>query len=184
MKQASRFMPQYEPEKTSRGALIGYVTVALTIILVMVVVVVYQPWSLVVFVGLAIFAKIVWVIDQPKVEQHFLKLCQERDGLSICEFAKSFDTNVVDTWVIRAVYEQLQAALPTEHKVPIKASDSLLDTLLLDMDDIDLSLVEEIAQRTGRSLELFEKNPYIGKVTTAQNLVLFFNHQAPVHAMK
>jgi hypothetical protein len=54
--------------------------------------------------------------------------------------------------------------------------------LKLDEDDLDLDLIEEIAQRTGRSMENFESNPYYGKVTTARDLVLFFNHQAGVTA--
>lgn len=105
-------------------------------------------------------------------------MCENRDGISICEFAKEFDPKVVDTWIIQAVYEQLQAALPTKQNVPIKSSDNLFDTLMLDEDDLDLDLVEEIAQRTGRSLEGYRSNPYYGKVTTVKNLVLFFNHQA------
>ena len=48
---------------------------------------------------------------------------------------------------------------------------------MLDEDDLDLDLVEEIAQRTSRSLDGYESNPYYGKVTTARNLVLFFNYQ-------
>ena len=87
----------------------------------------------------------------------------------------------MDAWIIRAVYEQLQAALPTKQRVPIKASDSLFDTLMLDEDDLDLDLAEQIAQRTGRSLESCKNNPYYGKVTTAHNLVLFFNHQPLVN---
>ncbi|MEM7018209.1 MAG: hypothetical protein AAF512_12820, partial [Pseudomonadota bacterium] len=67
--------------------------------------------------------------------------------------------------------------------VPIKASDNLFETLKFDADDLDLDLVEEIAQRTGRSLEDGESNPYYGKVTTVGNLVLFFNHQAIENTM-
>ena len=175
MKQASRFMPKYEPKKASKPMLIALFAIA-------VVIVIYQPWYLLVIAGIALLV-IVWsAIDQPKVESHFQNLCKERSGLSICEFAREFDPKVVDTWIIRAVYEQLQAALPTKQNVPIKASDSLFDTLMLDEDDLDLDLVEEIAQRTSRSLEGYESNPYYGKITTARNLVLFFNHQVRASA--
>jgi len=175
MKQASRFMPKYEPGKAGKTALFAFLAIALAVVI-------YQPWYLAVIAGIAVLG-IVWsAIDQPKVERHFIELCKERDGLSICEFAREFDTKVVDTWVIRAVYEQLQAALPTKQSIPIKASDTLFDILMLDEDDLDLDLVEEIAQRTGRSLEGYENNPYYGKVTTARNLVLFFNHQDRANA--
>ena len=175
MKQASRFMPKYEPRKASKPALIAFFAIAAAIVI-------YQPWYLLVIAGLALLVAVWSAIDQPKVERHFQSLCKDRSGLSICEFAREFDLKVVDTWIIRAVYEQLQAALPTKENVPIKASDSLFDTLMLDEDDLDLDLVEEIAQRTGRSLEGYESNPYYGKVTTARNLVLFFNHQARANA--
>ncbi|AFV00104.1 hypothetical protein [Simiduia agarivorans] len=175
MKQASRFMPKYEPKKASKPVVFAFFAIAVAIVI-------YQPWYLLVIAGIALVV-IVWsAIDQPNVERHFQNLCKERSGSSICEFAREFDSKVVDTWIIRAVYEQLQAALPTKQSVPIKASDGLFDTLMLDEDDLDLELIEEIAQRTGRSVEGYESNPYYGKVTTAGNLVLFFNHQARANA--
>lgn len=176
MKKASRYMPKYEPKKASKPVLVVFFAIAVAIVI-------YQPWYLLVIAGIALLV-IVWsAIDQPKVERHFHNLCKERNGLSICEFAREFDPKVVDTWIIRAVYEQLQAALPTKENVPIKASDGLFNTLMLDEDDLDLDLVEEIAQRTSRSLEGYESNPYYRKVTTARNLVLFFNHQPRASAM-
>lgn len=171
MKKASRFMPKYEPRRASKLALFALLPIAVAVFI-------YQPWYLLAFVGLVSCIMAWGAIEQPKVERHFQQLRKARCGLSICEFARAFDLKVVDTWVIRAVYEQLQAALPTEEKVPIKATDSLYDTLMLDEDDLELSLIEEIAQRTNRSLEGYESNPYYGKVTTAKNLVLFFNHQS------
>ncbi len=164
-------MPKHKPKKASKAALIAFFAIAL-------VIVIYQPWYLLMITGVALIVLIWCAIDQQKVERHFHKLCDDRSGLSICEFAREFDPKVVDTWIIRAVYEQLQAALPTKQNVPIKASDGIFETLMLDEDDLDLDLVAEIAQRTSRSLEGYESNPYYGKVTTVRNLVLFFNHQA------
>jgi len=170
MKQASRFMPKYEPGPVSKPLLFLFPLIAVGIVI-------YQPWFLAAIAGIALMVIVFGAMEQPKVEKHFLKLCEERQGLSICEFSKEFDPKVVDTWVIRAVYEQLQAALPTKQSIPIKVSDNIFETLLLDEDDLDLDLVEEIAQRTGRSLDGYKNNPYYGKVTTARNLVLFFNLQ-------
>ena len=175
MKLASRFMPKYEPEEVDKPALTILVGVAITIAI-------FKPVFLVVVAGIALLMFVWSKLEQPKIEKYFGSLCRDRAGLSICEFAREFDPNVVDTWVIRATYEQLQLALPTSHKVPIKASDNLFDTLKLDEDDLDLDLMEEIAQRTGRSLENFYSNPYYGKVTTARSLVLFFNNQVCVNA--
>lgn len=175
MKLASRFMPQYEPKKISKLAALGFLGLV-------VVIVIYQPIYLAFIAGFVLLVAIWAKLEQPKIDKYFHALGKERSRLSICDFAREFDTRLVDTWVIRATYEQIQAALPTEHKIPIKGSDHLIETLKFDEDDVDLDLVEEIAQRTGRSLENFEANPYYGKVTTAENLVLFFNQQPQANA--
>lgn len=169
-------MPKYEPKAANKPALIGLLLLAAAIV-------VYQPIFLAIVAGIALLALAWSKFEEPKIEKYFAELYEERKGLSICNFAREFDSRAVDTWVIRAVYEQLQAALETKQKLPIKASDNLFDTLKLDEDDLDLVLVEEIAQRTGRSIENFESNPYYGKVTTACNLVLFFNQQPYVKAI-
>jgi hypothetical protein len=106
------------------------------------------------------------------------RLAEEREGQSICEFARDFDFRQVDTWVIRAVYENLQAQL--EHvcpAFPIRAHDRLKEDLRLDPDDIDLDLLEEVEQRTKRSLTNVQANPYYGRVETVNDLVLFFQAQ-------
>ena len=54
-------------------------------------------------------------------------------------------------------------------------------TLEIDDEDLDMDLVAEIGQRTGRSMENAEKNPYYGKVSTVEDLVLFFNLQPKIH---
>jgi hypothetical protein len=175
MKLASRFMPKYEPKRANKLVLFGLLSLVIAILI-------YKP-IYIAFIALLALLVITWSkFEQPKIDKYFEKLCKERRGLSICEFAKEFDAQIVDTWIIRATYEQLQAALPTKHPVPIMASDSLFEALKLDEEDLDLDLVEEIAQRTGRSLENYENNPYYGKVTTVRNLVLFFNHQASANA--
>jgi hypothetical protein len=173
MKQASRFMPQYLAPKVNKLGLLG----ALALFMALVI---FQPVVLAILAGVALLVIIGSLIEKPKMERYFYALSQERTGLSICEFTREFDVHTVDTWIIRATYEQLQAALPTKHKIPIKGSDDLIGTLKLDEEDLDFNLAEEIAQRTGRSLANLEDNPYYGKVTTARNLVMFFNHQPRV----
>jgi len=77
------------------------------------------------------------------------------------------------------VYEQLQAELADlRPQFPVRASDELLHKLLLDPDDLDMSLAPDIARRTGRSLDKTDGNPYWGKVHTVRDMVLFFNAQA------
>jgi hypothetical protein len=131
-----------------------------------------------------VVALVVWVRASTRSAKRALQtLASQRAGESICAFARSFDTRAVDTWVVRAVYEQLQAELHgLSPRFPIRASDDLLQHLLLEPDDLDLDLAPDIAQRTGRSLAETRCNPYFEKVRTASDLVLFFNAQARVGA--
>ncbi|MDI4635539.1 hypothetical protein J7U46_20920 [Pelomonas sp. V22] len=107
-----------------------------------------------------------------------LALASRREGQSICEFARDFDARAVDTWVIRAVYEQLQSHLRYVHpSFPVRADDRLKEDLLLDDDDLDIDLAQEVEERTGRSVDGATNNPYSGKVRTVRDFVLFFQHQ-------
>ncbi len=82
----------------------------------------------------------------------------------------------MDTWVIRAVYEEVcrQMASPG---FPLHPEDNLWKTLRLDEDDLDWEIAEAVAQRTGRPLANYESNPYYEKVQTVGDLVMFFNAQ-------
>jgi hypothetical protein len=106
------------------------------------------------------------------------RLGQWRHGQSICNFAREFNLREVDPWVVRAVYEQLQAELREVHpNFPIRAADKLVGSLVLDADDLDMGLIQEIEARTMRSLNRSNDNPYYGRVLTVRELVLFFNAQ-------
>ncbi|MYM87102.1 hypothetical protein GTP91_07895 [Rugamonas sp. FT82W] len=105
-------------------------------------------------------------------------LAAEREGESICDFARDFDTRQVDTWIVRAVYEQLQYHLAdVSPAFPVRASDRLKEDLLLDDDDLDMDIAQEVEQRAGRSLDDTSTNPYFGKVKTVRDLVMFFQSQ-------
>ena len=118
------------------------------------------------------------VIEQRNRRIKIAKLSQERKELSICEFARSFDYRSIDTWAIRAVYETIQDYVSTpEYLIPIKAEDDLIDVLEIDDEDLDMDLLVEILQRTGRSTEDTPSNPYYGEVKTVADLVYFVNAQ-------
>lgn len=111
-------------------------------------------------------------------ESKLLALASQREGQTICDFARDFDARAVDTWIIRAVYEQLQRQLSHVHaSFPVRADDRLKEDLLLDDDDLDMDLAQEVEMRTGRSLDNSDNNPYFGKVKTVRDFVLFFQHQ-------
>jgi acyl carrier protein len=104
-------------------------------------------------------------------------ICSTRDEESICTFARSFSTRHVDTWVIRAAHQEIQQLMKSYIPAfPVRASDSLLNDLHVDSDDIE-DLLVDIAARSGHSLDDTEKNPLYGKINTVRDLVLFVNAQ-------
>src|SRR5262245_33232732 len=108
-------------------------------------------------------------------ETYLTELARARAGESICEFSRSFDTRNTDTWVIRAVYEQLQLQLRSIYPdFPVRASDRLIEDLRLDPDDIDLDVLADVASRTGRSIRDTRSNPFRSGVKTAGDLIAFF----------
>ena len=117
-----------------------------------------------------------------KAEQRRLQaLAASRPGESICEFARSFDSRQVDTWVIRAVHEELQEALHCECKgFPVRASDDLGRDLFNHDSEVVEDLIPVVAARTGRSILDTESNPYWNKIRTAADLVHFINAQPHV----
>ena len=104
------------------------------------------------------------------------RMAQSRAGESICQVARSIDCRRVDTWVVRAVYEELQRSLSLAMAVPLRMTDHLQSDLRLDADDLD-DLVVDMAQRARRSLADTSANPLFGKVTTVGDLVEFLQAQ-------
>ena len=84
----------------------------------------------------------------------------------------------MDTWVIRAVHDTLQRELESDRPAfPTRASDHL-EVILSDPDDLDLSIVPEVARLSGRSLDDAARNPHYERVRSVADLVMFFNEQA------
>ncbi len=109
-------------------------------------------------------------------------IVRSRDKESICDFARSFNTRQVDTWIIRASHQELQKLMQAYVAVanfPIRAGDSLAGDLRLDSDDVD-DLFQDIAERTGRSLDHTDQNPFYGKVRTVWDLASCVNAQPRV----
>lgn len=138
--------------------------------------VVSSPWVRGVTCAL-IGAFCVWTRVLNRREKHRLQtLADARHGESICHFARSFNRRKTDTWIIRAVHQELQLFLGPFAAFPIRASDLLLDDLRLDVDDVE-DLIADVALRADRSLEQTERNPYYGKVRTVSDVVDFVNAQ-------
>jgi hypothetical protein len=98
------------------------------------------------------------------------RIAQEREGESVCQFARAFDRRHIDTWIVRAVYEEFSGSFP------LRPSDRLKEDLRICDDDLDFGAIH-ISQRTGRTLDGYERNPMYGNVKTLRDVVMFFQHQ-------
>lgn len=100
-------------------------------------------------------------------------LAAVRPGESICSFARALPVRDLDTWVVRATFEQLQAHLPGLHAAfPVRPSDRLVADLGIDPDDLE-DIAFQVATRAGRSMDGGPANPYYNKVTTVEDLINF-----------
>lgn len=104
--------------------------------------------------------------------RHFARLKEERKEESICTFARSLPAKAHDTWIVRAVFEQLSDLV----QLPIRPTDDLKKDLQIHPDDMD-DTAFEIARRAGRSMGDTKKNPMFGKVVTVADLILFLEQQ-------
>jgi hypothetical protein len=116
-------------------------------------------------------------IEIRRLKSGMRAVAKKRGQASICAFARCFDTRQVDTWAIRAVHEEVQSFLDMYVPAfPVRASDDLLSDLRLEPEDVD-GLLENVAGRTGRSLDATADNPYYGRIRTVADLVLFIDAQ-------
>ena len=140
----------------------------------------YGLWAKPLWVGgFSMVVAAIAIIEHVRIKQQLRRLAAERSGESLCTFARAFDVRSTDSWVIRAVYEQLQDHLKGEYpSFPLRPTDRLLEDLRLDSEDLDLDVAQEIAERTMRPLADPRQNPYYGKVNTVADLVAFFCAQA------
>ena len=107
------------------------------------------------------------------------RLIMERQGESICQFARSLPYRQLDTHIMREVYEAVQEWIGrvAGRLVPIRETDRFTETFQMDPYDLD-DMATAIALRCGRSLDNCEANPYHDGVHTVGDLVRFLCAQA------
>lgn len=103
------------------------------------------------------------------------RIKNERTEDSICTFSRALPAKQHDTWVVRAVYEEIcrQAG------APIRPSDEVAKFWGIDGEDMD-DVILRIAHRARRSLKDVQQNPLCGKVVTVADVIAFIEHQPPV----
>ena len=166
MRIPSRLMPKLKKKPLTASSRL------LVVVLVFYFLYLCWTYSLPVF-GFIALVGTMGVLENIKTKNHLSKLAVQRQGESICNFARDADSHTHDTWVIRAVYEQTQSYLmPEFQSLPLKWHDSFEQDLKMDADDVE-DIVLEVAERTGRNLTETAENPMHGKVNTVGDLVIF-----------
>lgn len=168
MRIPSRLMPRVAPKRISFGTWI-FLTVPLTALA-------YLLWEHPIPVlGFAAFVGAISIIETKRTKAHLNKLAAQRTGESICTFAREANCRVNDTWVVRAVYDQVQSRLGSEFQsFPLRWNDSFEKDLKIDIEDVGDDIASEVAERTGRTFSETVGNPMYAKVSTVGDMVLFF----------
>jgi hypothetical protein len=170
MSRPSRLMPAWAPRPVRWPLrLVGYLLAA-----TLVGWYVWLVWRWPIPTSLASAGLVVaTVVYNVRERRRVAALAVLRPDESICSFARALPIRELDTWVVRATFEQLQAHLQGFHVgFPVRPSDRLVADLKIDPEDLE-DLAVEIATRTGRTMEGCPANPYYDKVTTVEDLINF-----------
>jgi hypothetical protein len=101
-----------------------------------------------------------------------------RAGEDVGTFAQAFDRHRpdFDPWVVRAVWDALQPYRTFRGGVaPLRATDEL--EAFIDLGDLESVILDEVAKRTGRTLDNLSANARYGQVKTVADLVELFWQQ-------
>ena len=163
------------PASTGKDSLAGAVLIVVLISLLLLGVVFSRAGRFAIGVVVVVFLAGSVIIDR-----RLKNLAAGRQGEDIGTFARGFDrrNEPFDPHVVRAVWDALQPyAKFRGGSVPIRPTDRIDEDLGIDWDDIDMGLAQEVAERTGRSLDNIEANPLFGHVSTVGDLVRLISSQ-------
>jgi hypothetical protein len=171
MVRASRLMPQLVPRRASRlalfvvvsGASAGYVSLL---------------WHFPVATSLVSAAIVVWTIAaNRRWRRHLAAMAASREDEGICSFVRALPIRGLDTWVVRATFEEIQGYLQHGPQgFPLRPSDRLVEDLDIDPEDLE-DIAVTIADRAGRTWEGYQANPHYAGMTTAEDLIEFLSAQ-------
>jgi hypothetical protein len=174
MKKVSRFMPKVVRKK---NYIVGWLILS-PFLLALLYAFITKP----VIVGSVITFLALWIyVNNFRHKNKLQKLASTRENESICTFTQGIDLRLIDTWVVRAVYEEIQGYLSSSFKnFPLRWNDDLIGDLMIDQGDLEDLIASDITERTNRSGEPFPNNPYYGKVKTVGDLVMLINGQPAI----
>jgi len=170
MRRFSRWMP---PTVSTPWSVRAKLVVALLIVAMGVWIALSETGRGVAGILILVYSVLWWRFDR-----RMRKLAARRPGENLCSFSREFDRNrpEFDPWIIRAVWDAL---IPYRTYrggfAPLRASDRLES--FMDVDDLDMVELKELAARTGRTLEDLPANPLYRRVVTVADLVAFIGHQ-------
>ena len=174
MRTFSRWMPQ----ESSSPPWIGTLLVVLLAVAAVVFVIIY-PWVLPAAAACAVPLRL---LDHRR-QRRLQAMALERIHESICTFVRAVPKAERDPWILRALYNDLQAYLRSgDWPIALRPSDRLAQDLGMDLEDLE-DVARSIARRTGRLLEGSERNPYFGKVHTVGELAAFLRAQPQIGAV-
>ena len=125
---------------------------------------------------------VTWIVSIPTErawEKKIAAIREERKGEDIGTFARALPFRKINTWIIRALYEEIADEMGDD-TFPLRPSDRLEEDLRLD-DDALFWIYERVMRRVGLSVEGVESNPYYDRVKTVEDMVMFFHHQEGNH---
>lgn len=100
------------------------------------------------------------------------RIKEERKEESIGTFSRALPAKAHDTWVVRAVYEEISS----QAGAPIRPSDKVEKFWGIADEDLDDAMLSA-ARRAGRSMDDVQKNPWRGRVVTVSDMISFIEHQ-------
>lgn len=170
MRTPSRFMPRYKPQPFGVASWFVFLVLACGGFYILWLHPLLTAFAVVLVIGLGVY-------EHVKEKLYFKKLMRQRQGESLCTFSRAENLTGIDTFILRAVYEEIQIEIPPQQNFPLRWSDNLYSGLHLQGDNVE-ELIERVAQRTGRCIKHTELNPLFGKIHTVGDLIVFFNHQS------
>ena len=120
-------------------------------------------------VGVLLVGGCSWVALSPKAEIDVAA----RKNDNLIDFARQFDVRVVNAWVVRSTYEQLELWLG----FPVHPSDRLRQDLKLSAVDLE-DIVFQVLFRVGR----IRPESWLIEVKTVRELIYFIN-TLPAHKL-